>query len=1298
MSVSAHVQGFSGHLSALNGQYQKDGDNHGRPTYKKHGEVDGTTQCCIYFWDERDGDALAGWWFAPEVGGEQVWAQCQSKTQTPPGRGWKVPWTSPTPDNRVQVTLKTAAAAPAVGGFAAAAQAQQNKAQVAAAAGKRGFDNTNSQQGANKFARTGYGQQAGHVNAAAPPAAQIPTAYGAHGMKKFPQQQSQQNTAQEARLRAQREKNVMQVNTSMTAAETAVKKLSGPEAKEENFDKPRYIAAAKAALATTQRLIDQFVKTKGLEESMVTAQKGKMEQFQRDVTAAEESLKKAQAEKLKAIKTSFVADLAKLATELEKLIEKTKDAAVLFTCEMAEHIKPEEAIDAKAKTDAEAAPATETLKKAKELILTKDKELRGFPPAEVAPIRESIKPINARIVAAEKELQQVKAQAVAAVRKAEVELQKKKREEEQEKARAERERINKWNRELTGFSIQIVLLAQEVFSCTQFQNDDMSSESLQEAESKIMGLQRELQKRHDNKDTQHQSKGPLMANIRKLDGFLKSTKQMLKEHSNKGQDKLRRDMIVMSAAIREKKGEKSDGEYFAEITAKSNKMDQFKFEKFAKTLGVEIDHPSMVFKEACKFVGADCSVLDKNSFMLFVANTYHSVMKPTPITKEVGLYSQKVGDLELNAVVQVLEGPVEADGVMRVKIQRAKKDGSLEEGFATLRVSGVENLVRYSPHYTVLAETVLTDTFDLKGFKVIRRIKAEEKFRSIGIPMYNKDADMWRINGITEDDKNVWVTIQGNRGTSLLRNEPMSAIAAAARKDAEVEDFSDEKLNSLLEAMAKTSREKLEHQVEEAAKALKTAEEKMAIMEAADEEGKEPTLEEITEIITNSDAALAAHKELSSKAKDAVNRMSQNLKTVESGPYAALKEALSKVAETLTEQNNVIKEINDKRRVVQKSVLFKETARRMAREKAEQDALAKTLMKDIEPRKETLMALLTRFADLDAKPLPNMTDSIRAFQDMLKFMTAEIATIKEAGGEALSWAEEKAPPIPKGALIVVATEFKNLRSGLTQLLKKSMDWRKKIELMETTYKEKLRVDLAIKLKDHIAANKFDEDTLFKSLAHGKETLSLDEFTKFGKTLLPELDSFDELINVALGSVKELTKEHLTQLSKVSYRCLKRALVTDILDIKTCKKVKVLESEGIVEVTQKHEVCPKTGLTRVKGRTDDGTEGYVTIKGNAGSVYLKFQQTWYQVVKETVLTSSFEMKDFKVIRRLRAGDFLRELSHPQLEEKSGLYRMKAQSVLDNEIGWVTLKNANARFLINCEPPSPKAEGDCGDCCC
>lgn len=56
----------------VRGSFSVDSENHAKPVYKKDSQVNGL-DVMIYFWDERDGASQAGWWFGPEVGGNEVW-------------------------------------------------------------------------------------------------------------------------------------------------------------------------------------------------------------------------------------------------------------------------------------------------------------------------------------------------------------------------------------------------------------------------------------------------------------------------------------------------------------------------------------------------------------------------------------------------------------------------------------------------------------------------------------------------------------------------------------------------------------------------------------------------------------------------------------------------------------------------------------------------------------------------------------------------------------------------------------------------------------------------------------------------------------------------------------------------------------------------------------------------------------------------------------------------------------------------------------------------------------------------
>jgi len=84
-------------ISAIvKGTYTLFSRNHDRPVYKKD-EKSSVRQSSemdvfIYFWDERDGPDLCGWWISPSVGGDEVWAYHSSRTALkPPPGGWNVP-------------------------------------------------------------------------------------------------------------------------------------------------------------------------------------------------------------------------------------------------------------------------------------------------------------------------------------------------------------------------------------------------------------------------------------------------------------------------------------------------------------------------------------------------------------------------------------------------------------------------------------------------------------------------------------------------------------------------------------------------------------------------------------------------------------------------------------------------------------------------------------------------------------------------------------------------------------------------------------------------------------------------------------------------------------------------------------------------------------------------------------------------------------------------------------------------------------------------------------------------------
>merc|ERR1712048_1175078 len=100
---------------------------------------------------------------------------------------------------------------------------------------------------------------------------------------------------------------------------------------------------------------------------------------------------------------------------------------------------------------------------------------------------------------------------------------------------------------------------------------------------------------------------------------------------------------------------------------------------------------------------------------------------------------------------------------------------------------------------------------------------------------------------------------------------------------------------------------------------------------------------------------------------------------------------------------------------------------------------------------------------------------------------------------------------------------------------------------------------------------------------------------------------------------------------------------------------------------------------------DALEGWVTLKGNKGTIYLEEVTGQYKVTKESILTETFEIDlgPRKDDVKLRIGDLVQVREWPKKEEKSGLVRMKVRvktGAQASSVGWVTLKgNTGMTYL-------------------
>jgi hypothetical protein len=101
--------------------------------------------------------------------------------------------------------------------------------------------------------------------------------------------------------------------------------------------------------------------------------------------------------------------------------------------------------------------------------------------------------------------------------------------------------------------------------------------------------------------------------------------------------------------------------------------------------------------------------------------------------------------------------------------------------------------------------------------------------------------------------------------------------------------------------------------------------------------------------------------------------------------------------------------------------------------------------------------------------------------------------------------------------------------------------------------------------------------------------------------------------------------------------------------------------------------------RVKGRCmKDGVEGWITIKGNAGSVYAKQSDKLYSVKHEVALQQKFASGS-EIIRVLTVGEAVETLEGPREEKIPPVSRAKVRT-RENVCGWITVTSTNVKSWV------------------
>jgi hypothetical protein len=85
-------------------------------------------------------------------------------------------------------------------------------------------------------------------------------------------------------------------------------------------------------------------------------------------------------------------------------------------------------------------------------------------------------------------------------------------------------------------------------------------------------------------------------------------------------------------------------------------------------------------------------------------------------------------------------------------------------------------------------------------------------------------------------------------------------------------------------------------------------------------------------------------------------------------------------------------------------------------------------------------------------------------------------------------------------------------------------------------------------------------------------------------------------------------------------------------------------------------------------------------------FMRFMERYYVVSRSSVMTQDFDIKAGKVMRKVDLDEIVELVEGPRIDEKVGLTRIKARSLKDSMVGWISVKgNQGSPFLDELEKP-------------
>jgi len=234
--------------------------------------------------------------------------------------------------------------------------------------------------------------------------------------------------------------------------------------------------------------------------------------------------------------------------------------------------------------------------------------------------------------------------------------------------------------------------------------------------------------------------------------------------------------------------------------------------------------------------------------------------------------------------------------------------------------------------------------------------------------------------------------------------------------------------------------------------------------------------------------------------------------------------------------------------------------------------------------------------------------------------------------------------------------------------------------------EALKTATATALRELMSTDGIDGAALFDKISGGAAEVSCEKFAAFVRSLKEpsfEDEQAERLFTHVSRGADELSKEIFLETIKLFYKVTKASVLTAEVAIKS-KTHRRLDVGEVVEGLDAPKKDDAVGVTRMRCKAvTDGLEGYVTIAGNQGTVFLEPGGSTYKCIKDTFITADLSVVDSKNVRKIKLGEVVDILEFDTLDASCNVKRIKVKAKNDGAVGWVTVAgNQGTAFMEPC----------------